>query len=100
MKTKIGGENLERILKIENSANTSKVTFAGIDFSHCIYALRFDHYNQGRSPRIELEIDTAKFMKTLAHCSDEELRSASNAIAEQVEYYREYFGINKICRSE
>lgn len=91
---------MDRILKIENSGNTTKLTFAGIDFSKCIYGLDFNHYGQCGSPMLELKIDIVHFAKIIASCADEDLAKAASNILEYAEYYREYFGVNEICRPE
>lgn len=91
---------MNRILKIENSGHTSKLTFAGIDFSKCIYGLAFDHFGECDNPTLELKVDTYKFAKIIARCSDEDLAKAASEILEYAQYYREYFGVEKTCRPE
>lgn len=93
-------KRVDRILKIENSGRTTKLTFAGIDFSTCIYGLLFDHFGKSDSPMLELKIDIVRFAEIIARCSDEDLREAAAGIQEYANYYREYSGINKICRPE
>lgn len=95
-----GVREMERLLKIENSANTTKLSFAGLDMSTCIYGVRFDHFVESNNPQLEFKIDTIKFMKILAKTPDSDLRAAWNAIQECVSYYREYFGVSEICRPE
>lgn len=91
---------MDRILKIENSGRTTKLTFAGIDFSSCVYGLNFDHFGELDSPTLELKVDLVHFAEIIARCSDEDLRTAATKIQEYANYYREYFGINEICRPE
>lgn len=91
---------MERILKIENSGSTTKLTFAGIDLSKCIYGLRFDHFGKHDNPMLELKIDIVHFAEIIARCSDEDLEKAAAGIQGYANYYREYFGINEICRPE
>lgn len=92
---------MDRILKIENSGRTTKLTFAGIDFSKCIKEAGFDQTgNNCENPELTLTISTVHFAEVLARASEEDLRKAWNAVQEYAEYYREYFGINKICRPE
>lgn len=95
-----GAIEMERLLKIENSANTTKLSFAGLDMSTCVYGVRFDHFVESNNPQLELKIDTIKFMKILAKAPDSDIRAAWNAIQKCVAYYREYFGVSEICRPE
>ena len=90
---------MERIIKIENSGRTTKLTFAGIDFSNCIKEAGFNQTgNNTETPELTLTISTVHFMEVLARASEEDLSKAWKMVREHAEYYREYFGINEICR--
>lgn len=91
---------MDRILKIENSAWSTKLTFAGIDFSTCMSAVSFTHSAEQGYPEVELRVDTGKFAEILAKTTDEDLQKAAQQIREYVEYYRECFVVKEVCRPE